>query len=74
MSIKNFLMKKMLQAKGVPAAQIDMMMTLIEKDPELFKRIGKEIEAKVKQGMDQTTASMQVMRLHQGELQKLMQR
>lgn len=69
---KNFLLKKMLKAKGVPEAQIDMMLAMMEKNPDLFKRIAKEIEDKVKQGKDQTAATMEVMRLHQGELQKLL--
>jgi hypothetical protein len=49
-----------------------MMMRAIEKDPEFFENIAKEIEQKVKEGKSKNAASMEVMRKHQGELQKLM--
>ena len=71
---KNFVMKQAIksQMKGVPQAQQDMMMRAVEKDPEFFENIAKEIEQKVKEGKSKTAASMEVMRKHQGELQKLM--
>jgi hypothetical protein len=68
---KNFLLKKMLRLQGVPEKQIDMVITMMEKDPELFKKIAKEIEEKTKNGMDQQTAAMQIMQKYQSELQKL---
>jgi hypothetical protein len=68
---KNFLLKKMLKAKGVPEAQVDMVLNMMEKDPELFKKIASEIQEKIKSGMDQTTASMQVMKKYEAELKKL---
>ena len=72
MSIKTFFVKKMLKAKGVSDEQIEMIMTLMEKDPKLFKKIQKEIEAHTKGGMNETMASMLVMKKYQGELQRLM--
>ena len=68
---QNFLLKKMLKAKGVPEEQIDMFIKMIEKDPELFKKIAKEIEEKVKSGQDQQVASMAVMKKYEAELKKL---
>lgn len=68
---KNFLLKKMLRTQGVPEAQIDMVLTMMEKDPELFKKIAKEIEEKIKGGMDKMQASQQVMQKYQEELKKL---
>lgn len=68
---KNFLLKKMLRTQGVPEAQIDMVIAMMEKDPELFKKIAKEIEEKIKGGMDKMVASQQVMQKYQSELQKL---
>jgi hypothetical protein len=68
---KNFLMKKMLKAQGVPEAQIDMVVNMMEKNPELFKTIAAEIQAKVKGGMDQMQASMEVMTKYEAELKKL---
>ena len=68
---KNFLLKKMLRTQGVPEAQIDMVINMMEKDPELFKKIALEIQEKTKSGMDQMTASMQVMKKYENELKKL---
>lgn len=67
----NFLLKKMLRTQGVPEAQIEMFVTMIEKNPELFKNIAEEIQEKVKGGMDQNTASIQVMQKYESELKKL---
>lgn len=68
---KNFLLKKMLRTQGIPEAQIDMVLNMMEKNPELFKKIAEEIKAKIDGGMDQQTASMQVMQKYQEELKKL---
>lgn len=71
---KNFLMKQSIksQMKNVPQAQQDMMMAAVEKNPEFFENIAKEIQQKVKEGKSETAASMEVMRKHQDELRKLM--
>lgn len=71
----NFITKKLLekQLKNVPADQREMIMTLVEKNPKLFKQIGEEIKAKQKAGLDQQTASMSVMMAHKDEIQKLLQ-
>jgi hypothetical protein len=68
---QNFLLKKMLRTQGVPEAQIGMFVAMIEKNPELFKTIAAEIEAKVKSGVSQTDAGMQVMKKYEEELKKL---
>lgn len=68
---QNFLIKKMLRTKGVPEAQIEMLVAMIEKNPELFKTIATEIEEKVKGGMSQMDAGMAVMKNHEQELKKL---
>jgi hypothetical protein len=73
--IKNFLMKKMLQRqmKDIPKEQQDVIMRAVEKNPDFFEKIAKEIEQKTKQeGKDQNSAAFEVMRKHQGELQKIM--
>ena len=70
---QNFLIRKMLRSQGVPEAQIEMFIQMMEKNPELFKTIAKEIEEKVKSGMSQTDAGMQVMKAHEDELKKLAQ-
>ena len=68
---KNFLLKKMLRTQGVPEAQIDMVINMMEKNPELFKTIAEEIQVKIKGGMDQNIASMEVMKKYESELKKL---
>lgn len=71
---KNFLMKQMLkrQMKGVPEAEQERIISLVESNPDFFQKIAEEVEALKKQGRDQMAATMEVMRKHQGELQKLM--
>jgi hypothetical protein len=68
---KNFLLKKMLRTQGVPEAQIDMFLKMMEKDPELFKKIASEIKEKMDAGMDQQSASMEIMHKYQEDLKKL---
>ncbi|MEI7709642.1 MAG: hypothetical protein WCI76_02925 [bacterium] len=70
---QNFLLKKMLRAQGVPEAQIEMFVNMIEKNPELFKTIAAEIQTKVKSGVSQTDASVEVMKKYESELKKLAQ-
>lgn len=71
---KNFLMKQMLkrQMKGVPEAEQERIISIVEQNPQIFENIAKEIDALKKQGRDEKAAAMEVMRKHQGELQKLM--
>jgi hypothetical protein len=61
----------MLKGQGVPEEQIQMFVTMIEKNPELFKNIAAEIQQKVKSGMPQLQAGMEVMKKYEGELKKL---
>ncbi len=68
---QNFLLKKMLKAKGVPDEQIEMFIKMMEKDPELFKKIADEIKAKVKSGQNEQYASIEVMKKYEAELKKL---
>lgn len=71
----NFLTKQLLkrQLKGVPQDQQDMIMALMEKHPDFFKKIAEEVKAKKKAGLNDQLAMMQVMMAHKGELQKMMQ-
>lgn len=73
---KEFLMKQMIkrQLKGMPEAEIDRIVELVSKNPEVFKKIGDQIQAKVKAGRSQQAATMEVMRANQAELQKVLQK
>lgn len=70
------LLKKMLksQLKGVPEDQQDMIITAVQKNPALFEKIALEVQALTKQGKDQTSATMEVMRKYQAELAKAIQK
>lgn len=68
---ENFLLKKMLRTQGVPDAQIEMFVNMLQKNPELFKTIALETQEKIKGGMSQMTASMEVMKKYEAELKKL---
>ena len=67
-------MKKMLKSKmkDLPEAEQDKMIQAIEKNPEFFQNVATEVQAKMKEGKDQMTATMEVMRKHQEELRKIM--
>ena len=62
----------MLKAKGASDDQINMILKLVEKNPELFQKIAGEIEEKVKQGKNQEQAAMEVMMAHQEEIKSVM--
>ncbi len=74
MGVKDFFMKKMLekQLKDLPADQREKMIAVISKNPEFFQKIAEEIKKEEKAGKNQMAATMEVMRKHQGELQKIM--
>ena len=74
MGVKDFFMKKMLekQMKDLPKDQREQMIAVISENPEFFQKIAKEIKQMQKEGRDQMAATMEVMRKHQGELQKIM--
>ncbi|KKT14796.1 MAG: hypothetical protein UV94_C0007G0031 [Parcubacteria group bacterium GW2011_GWC1_43_30] len=58
--------------KDVPEAEREKMLALMEKNPDFFKKIGEEVQKRVKKGQSEMAATMVVMREHQAELQKLM--
>jgi ElaB/YqjD/DUF883 family membrane-anchored ribosome-binding protein len=71
--LKNFLMKKMLksQLKNVPEEEQEKILKLVENNPELFQMIAQEAQQKIKEGKDQMSAMMEVMRDHQEKLKKI---
>jgi len=73
--VKNFAMKKLLekQLKDVPEDQRAMIMTMIEKDPALFEKIAKELQAEMKaNGNNQMAAAQKVLPKYQTEIMKIM--
>ncbi len=73
--LKNLLIKKMLksQLKGVPEAEQEKILKVVSENPELFGKITKEIQDKVKEGKGQMEASMEVISQHQAELKNILQ-
>ncbi len=74
MGVKDFITEKLVRSKmkNLPKNQQDMFIKLIQKNPELFKKIGDEVKVLKKNGVSEMTATMQVMRKYQAEIQKLM--
>jgi hypothetical protein len=74
MSIQGFLLKQYAnwKLKKLPPAQREQMVSMVGKDPELFKKIGEEIEKRKKGGENETRASIEVMKKYRAELAGLM--
>lgn len=74
MSVQSFLLNQYAKwkLKDVPPAQREQMTTMITKDPQLFKKIGEEIERRKKGGEGETKAAMEVMKKYRAELSVLM--
>ena len=60
--------------KDVPEAQREQMTAMITKNPQLFKKIGEEIERRKKGGESETKAALEVMKKYRTELSVLMQK
>ncbi len=73
MGIKNFLMRKMLESKmkDIPKDQQEMVLNMVEKNPELFQKIALETQEEMKKGKSEMDAAMSVMQKYKDELQKL---
>jgi hypothetical protein len=76
MSVQSFLLNQYAKwkLKDVPKEQREQMTSLVTKDPQLFKKIGEEIERRKKGGESEMKASMVVMKKYRAELSLLMQK
>jgi hypothetical protein len=86
MGFKSFILKKTLQAKGVPKEQAEKLadelsnnpqlaesLKSLEKDPQikaLMEKLQKEIEEKKKSGMNEQLAAISVMEKYKSEIAK----
>ncbi|MAZ56440.1 hypothetical protein CL653_01480 [bacterium] len=69
--LKQAALKKMLksQMKDAPADQQEMILELVEKNPELFQKIAKEMQEELKtNGNNQMAAAMKVLPKYQAEI------
>lgn len=69
--IKEFLLKQAVKhgTKDLPKEQQEMLNAAVEKNPELFTKIAKEIEELKKSGKPEMYAALDVMKKYQKELQ-----
>lgn len=77
MGIQNFLLKQVAKQKmkDVPEGQREQILAFLEKDPQLMKKIGEEIERRVKKGGEpQMKATMEVMKKYRTEIAAIMQK
>ena len=76
MSVQSFLFNQYAKwkLKDLPEAQREQMTVLVSKDPELFKKIGEEIERRKKGGESEMKAAMDVMKKYRTEVAELMQK
>jgi hypothetical protein len=75
MAIQDFLLNQAMKwkMKDVPEAQREQIMQLVNKNPELMKKIGEEIDRRVKKGGEpQMKATMEVMKKYRAELAELL--
>lgn len=74
MSIKSFFMRKLLASKmqGVPQAEQEKVFSMLEKNPQLFEKIGLEVQEEMKKGKDQMSATMEVVKKYEADLKGLM--
>jgi hypothetical protein len=74
MGIKDFFVRKMVESKmkDVPKEEQEKILNLIQKNPELFKKIAEEIQVEMGKGKDQMEASIEVMMKYKDEVEKVM--
>ena len=73
--LKQFALKKVLdsQMKDAPPEQKKMILEMVEKDPALFEKIAKEMQAELKSnGNNQMAAAMKVLPKFQKEIMTVM--
>jgi len=69
---QEFILRQMLRKAGAPEPMINKAIEGIKKDPEFFKKIAEEIEAKTKTGLSQQQAAMEVINNYQDKLKELL--
>ena len=70
-NLKNFAMRKLLerQLRDAPPEQREMITALMEKDPQTFEKIAKEMQEELKKnGNNQMAAAMKVLPKYQKEI------
>jgi hypothetical protein len=73
MSIKDLLLRKMLQSKmkGIPVEEQEKVFSMMQKNPELFQKIAVETKQAMDTGKDQMAAVKTVMEKYKDQLSDL---
>lgn len=71
--LKNFLIKQFIKSKmkGVPEADIDRIIDIVDKNPDFFKQMGEKLQNLTKNGMSQEEAMMKIMKENETEFRKI---
>jgi hypothetical protein len=74
MGIRDFFVKQAVKhgTKDLPKEQQELLQKAVDKNPELFGKIAKEIDELKKQGKPEMYAALDVMKKYQKELQEAM--
>lgn len=74
--IKKFLMKQAMksQLKNIPEAEQDMILDMVERNPDFFENLAHELQEGLKSGKDQQTVAMEIMQKHKDSLAKLLKK
>ena len=72
----NFFTKALIkrQMKGMPEAEIEKIFTIIEKNPDFFKKMAESVQAKMKQGMSQEDAAKKFAEENKVELENILKK
>lgn len=62
------------QLKNVPEAQQEMILDMVERNPDFFENLAHELQEGLKSGKDQQTVAMEIMQKHKDELSKMMKK
>lgn len=71
--LKDFFVRKLIESKmkDVPQDQREMIIKMIEKNPEFFQKLVEEIQTEISSGVDQMEATMNVMKRHESKLKEI---
>lgn len=71
--LKKMMMRAMMsrQLKGMPKEMQEKVLAMVEKNPEFFEKMAKEIKARTDKGEDQMMAMQSVAKQYQTELQQM---
>jgi len=59
------------QLKGMPKAMQEQVLSMVEKNPQFFEKMAKEIKIRTDRGEDKMMATQAVAKEYQTELQKM---